>query len=214
MAAYDFDSIRTVIQALGYGTDSQSVAVENQAITATWLELAAEREWSFLLKRNTSNALTIGSETVPLPTDLVVPKAVTLAEGTIATYLLDQISADEMQQRLDLDATPTPAAQGVPLYWAWVKNSVKVWPRPQAAYTVWIDYVKAPDPGDFDANNEALPFLDSRFPLVIAWGAARYLAFRQRDQVSYGIAKGEYESAKQNFSQSDRRGEPGRVVEA
>lgn len=205
---YDFDAIRTVMQAAGYGNDAQSIAAENQAITAAWIELSGEREWSFLRKRATGG-LTIGVATVTSPADLAVPKTLFLSD-TATGYLMEQVSADHLQQRLDLDI---PASTGVPYIWAWVRNTILVYPKPQAAYTTTLDYVKVPVETDFDANNEVLPFSDGRFAPVIAWGAMRWMAIRQRDAASYQIYAAEYTAAKAQFEQADRRGEPDKVVD-
>jgi hypothetical protein len=209
MAEYTYSNVRSLIQAAGYGTELQSTTAQDAAITAAWLELASEREWSWLVTRSTSGDMTIASEVVPLPTDLAVPKAVRLSTAS-ASYDLQQVSAEAVQNRLDADL---PATTGVPVEWGWVRNTVLVWPRPDSAYDVTIDYVKTPDPASFDASGEALGFRDDRFAYVLVWGAIRWLAFRQRDQVFYAIAKQEYEAAKANMSAADRRGEPDHVKE-
>jgi hypothetical protein len=187
----------------------QSVAAIDDALNAAWLEIASEREWSFLEARNTANDLTIGSEVVPLPTDIVVPKHLRISTAS-ESHRLQQVSARTVQDRLDADL---PTTTGVPIEWAWVRQTVLVWPRPDRAYDVAIEYVRAPDPADFDADNEAFPFIDDRFAVLVAWATIRWMAFKNRDQVSYAIAKQEYLEAKQNLSQSDRRGEPDHVVE-
>jgi hypothetical protein len=209
MAQYDYTKVKELVQAAGYGTELQSSNAEDDAINAAWLELASEREWSWLQTRITSSDMTIGSEVVPQPADLVVPSRVRLSIPT-ASYTLQKVSAEVLQARLDADL---PATQGVPIEWAWVRNTILVWPRPDRAYDVTLDYIKSPDPAAFDSGSEALGFLDDRFATVLAWGAIRWLAFRQRDQVFYGIATQEWDRAKANMSAADRRGEPDHVVE-
>jgi hypothetical protein len=198
-----------LIQAAGYGTDTQSANAIDDALNAAWLEVASEREFSFLHARNTANSLTIGSEVTPLPSDIAVPKHIRLSTAT-ESHTLQEVDARTVQDRLDADL---PTTTGVPMEWAWVRQTVLVWPRPDKAYSVAFEYIKTPDPGDFDAAGEAFPFIDDRFAPVLAWAAIRWMAFRQRDQVFYGIAKQEYEQAKANLSASDRRGEQKHVAE-
>lgn len=209
MAQYDYTKVRELIQAAGFGTDTQAVNAIDDALNATWLELAADREWSFLNKRDTSGTLTVGNEVVPLPADIAVPKNLRLSTAS-ESHTLQEVGARVLQDRLDADV---PASTGVPIEWAWVRQTILVWPRPDKAYAAAIEYVKTPDPADFDAAGEALPFLDDRFAPVLAWGAIRWVAFRKRDQVAYALAKGEWEYAKGQLHAADRRGEPSHVVE-
>lgn len=201
---FDEDAIRVLIQAAGYGTDTASVAAQNQAISAAFMELQAERKWSWLRARSSAITLTAGSETVSLAsvTDLAVPLAAYLKDGSSAAYDLEKVDPDTLQRNLDLDL---PVARNRPTQWAWVRNTVLVYPRPDKAYTVTLDYVKGVAETSFDATDEALPTgFDPRFAVIIAWGAIRWLARRQRDEPTYQAASSEWARAKQQFEQEDQ----------
>jgi hypothetical protein len=134
-----------------------------------------------------------------------VPKAVRLSLGV--TYEpLGEASADDLRTWLHNDLV-----SDVPVAWAWVDRQVKVYSRPNLAYGVTLDYVRVPDAADFDTGAELPPF-EGRFHALLAWGAMRWLAFRQRDQVSYGIASTEWTNGINKFTRQDRSGQPTRVV--
>jgi hypothetical protein len=192
--------ILTLIQAAGHGTDTASVAAQNKAIDAVYLEIAAEREWSWLFMTTTGN-MTVNATTITKPADLVVPKGVFPSFGTLTYEPLTELSAEEMRvnQHLDLGT-------GLPAWWAWVNRTIAIWPRPDIAYAYRLDYIKEPETTSFDDPSDAAPW-NKQFHALIAWGALRWLAFRQRDQAGYGIAAAEYTAAKLNFAQADRWGD-------
>lgn len=206
----DRSAIKTLIQAAGYGTDTQSTTAQDQAITAALLEIAAEREWSWLLKRATV-AVSAGASTVTysgFSPVLEVPKRVGLSTASGYWYL-QEVPAEDIRRRLDADV---PATTGVPTEWAWDGDEILFWPKADAAYTATVDYVAVPLLTSFDDNAEAPPF-SLRFHTLLAWGAIRWLAFRQRDVAGYNTASTEFTRAKQQLEQADRRGEPGYVTE-
>lgn len=197
----DRDALHTLIQAAGYGTGAAEVAAQDRALDAVLLELSGEREWSWLLT-STTGTMTVGGATIPKPSDLVVPKGIYPSFGTTLFYEpLTELDAKEMRQSQHLDH-----GTGLPSWWAWVDRTIHVWPYPDLAYAYRLDYVKEPDTAAFDTGSESPPF-NKQFHPVVAWGAIRWLAFRQRNQVGYAIANDEYKAAKLNFSQADRRGE-------
>lgn len=199
-------AIRTAVQALGYGADTQAVAAQNTAMDMVLLELAGEREWSWL-HTSTTGTLTIGSESVTKPSDLVVPTGVRLTYGTQIEPVLVELDAKQIERFLHEDD-----GTDLPEFWSWIDRTIKVYPRPDLAYSYTLDYIKEPNTAAFANDSDAPPF-NLQFHPVMVWGVVRALAYRQRDQVGYGQASDEFAKAKLNFSQADRRGDPDHVVD-
>lgn len=197
--------IRTAVQALGYGSDVQAVAAQNAAMDALLLELASEREWSWL-RTSATGTLTVGSQTVTKPLDLVAPTGIRLTYQSQLEPVLVEHEAQDMKRLLHEDN-----GTDLPELWGWVDRAILVYPRPNLAYAYTLDYVKEPDTTAFDTDAESAPF-NLQFHPVIMWGTVKYLAFRQRDQAAWQQAETEYTAAKLNFSQADRRGEADHVV--
>lgn len=199
----DRTAILGLIQAAGFGTDTQSVVAENAAIDATFLELSGEREWSWLRKQATA-ALTIGSATVPSPADLAYPKTLRLALATISLPSLTNADGTQILDWLHFDQ-----GTGEPHSWSWVNNAIVVYPRPDKAYATELDYVKVPvvtGAAGFGGSDEVgqTPPFEIRFHTVIAWGAIRWLYIRRENAAMYQIASAEYVRARQQFEQGDR----------
>jgi hypothetical protein len=202
----DRAAIKTLIQAAGYGADTQSVTAQEQAISAVLLELAAERQWSWLHKTSTG-VLVVGDEEVPLPADFAYPLKVSLADSVTGGYdPLQELDADHVTHYLHIDD-----GTDLPDRWAFHQRTVVLYPRPDRAYTYVLEYIKEPTATDFDTDGESPDFPNQFHPLM-AWGAMRWLATRQRDWSAKAAYDAEYERAKLNFSQADRRGDPDRVV--
>jgi hypothetical protein len=196
----DRAALKTLIQAAGYGTTTADTNAQDKALDAVLLELSAEREWSWLFV-TASGTMTVNATTISKPADLVVPKGVFPSFGTTKYDPLTELSAEEMRINQHLDV-----GTGLPAWWAWVDRTIAIWPRPDIAYAYRLDYVKEPDTAGFSAGTDSPPF-SKLFHPVMAWGAIRWLAFRQRDLWSYWNATDEYKQAKLNFSQADRSGD-------
>lgn len=206
--------VRALIQAAGFATDTQSVAAQDFAISAVVAEISSEREWSWL-QTTATGTLTIGSENITEPTDMVVPKSFKIKTTSAAYSPLEEVTAESIDESVWTTSVPAPAAQGVPDRWAYRNNQVVIYPRPDAAYSYELTYVKEPTL-DFDgtfAAGETIPFTPDQFHVVIAWGSIRWLALRARDYALYDRASAEYQRSKSQLEGQDRRGEPRYVKE-
>lgn len=192
----DRSAIRTLIQAAGYGTSTDAVAAQNQAITATLLELSGERSWSWL-RESYATTLLVGNPACPLPTDIDFPVEIRLSFAGIGYNPIEKSEGTEVQRLLQLDGTV-----GQPTKWNWFERAVWVNPRPDIAYDVDLDYIKVPDLTTFDTDAEVPPF-SLRFHAVLSWGAIRYLAIRARDGATAAIASAEYANAKLKMERAD-----------
>lgn len=193
-------AIRNLIQAAGYGADVPSVLAQDLAISAVLIDISQERDWSWLRATDGTKTLTVGSAVVPLPTDIDIPIALRISFGGVGFEPVEQSEGAEVQRLLHLIQDV-----GQPTRWNWFEGGVWVEPRADKAYDVDLDYIKTPviDSVTPFTDTEAMPFT-LRFHTVVAWGAIRYLAFRQGDQAKYAIANAEFTAAKLKMERRDR----------
>lgn len=170
-------NLQTTIQAKGYGTDSATAQAE--AIKSAWRRVLGLRRWPFLEATATVTA-TVGSETVSLAsiTDLARVEAVRLTIGTEGYGDLKFVERSRLRNWLasDLD-------QATPDAWTLHAGAVLLYPRPERAYTVSVDYKKRP------AYNAADIVFPEDYRDVLVWGAISELTFRQRELNGYAEAQ-------------------------
>lgn len=207
----DYDAVINLVKAAGFGSDTQTNGAISIAINAGLLELASERQWSWLLARDTTGVLTVGSEVVPQPTGLLAPRSLRLSRGTATSsphYTpLSRIDEEEVRNWNFQDQ-----GTDLPDVWAWIDRTIVVYPKPDYAYNVDLSYVKEPVPSNFASGAQTPPF-EIRFHPILAWGAIRWLALRQRNFELHGAATAEWERAKRNFKQADEVNQQSHVAQ-
>lgn len=173
-------ALQTAIQAQGYGTDSATAQAE--AIKGVWRRVLGMRRWPFLEASATTTA-TVGSETVSLAsmTDLARPEAIRLTSGTEGWGDLEYVERGRLRNWLasDLD-------QATPTCWTFHAGAILLYPRPERAYTVTVDYKKRPT-----YSSVAIVFPEE-YQDVLVWGAIARMAFRQREYNAAGYAEAQY----------------------
>lgn len=196
--------IKTLIQAAGHGTDTD--AAQNEAIRAAFNELAGMRQWSWLETVQTDATTTIGDNTVDgLDTDINTVNEVFLTLGSDAYAPLIRIDSAELLRKANEDTV-----NDVPIWYAEYDGGLLVHPRPNQAYTVTVHYIQVPAEPSGDAW---VPPFDANFHYVLAWGALRYLSFRQRDWSAYNMATAEFRMGVREMAQADNRGSDSDRVE-
>lgn len=187
-----FDETLERIQLLGFGSDSDSVAMQTRAIELATLEIAGERGWSWLQTQATGT-LTVGSENITEPTDMAVPTTMRLSRGVGTSdphYVnLNRIQLAEAREWLYQDQ-----GTDLPSEWAYIDRQVVVYPRPDFAYNYQLDYIKFPAANAFDASGESNPLIDERFQTLWVFAAARYLAERQREPSMSALWEARYQA--------------------
>lgn len=170
-------ALQAAIQAKGYGTDSATAQVE--AIKSAWRRVLGLRRWPFLEATATTTA-TVGSETVSLAaiTDLARVEAVRLTIGTEGYGDLTFVERGRLRNWLASDRD-----QATPDAWTFHAGAVLLYPRPERAYTVTIDYKKRP------AYNGSDIVFPEGYEDVLVWGAITELSFRQRELNGYADAQ-------------------------
>ncbi len=178
---------KNAIRARGYDGTSDTTLVE--AIGEARDNVASERRWSWLeVSGSTSLVLAYDtpSESLAAVADLLYVDAVRLEYGTDRPWL-DYLKPQELRDREHSDR-----AVGVPQYWTQAAGQIRVWPSPNQAYTLSIDYVRALTPPDNDDTDVDLA-VPAHFKGLIAWKACVLLAFRQREAWAMQYASDEYE---------------------
>lgn len=178
------EELRAGIQARGYGNDTETA--QNTLILSVYRRINGFRRWPFLdVTGNTATAATIGTSSVSTAaiTDLLFLNAVRLESGT--EYLpLTYRTIEEFRPYEHLDRT-----NGTPLFWTDVNHSVHLWPTPDKAYTLSIDYTKRPADIDDDADE---PIWDETYHDLLVWGPIVELCFRERDPAGRAMAIEEF----------------------
>lgn len=177
--------IRLCIQNKGYGLDT-APGVQNSMINSVYRRIIGMYRWPFLeLADNSSITCAVGvaKYNVGVIADLLHIDAV---RAEIDSEFYDLEYAD-MQVFRTLEHTDR--AVGVPRYWTSGDQELRVWPYPDRAYTLKIDYII--DPADLVGDAD-VPVIPPAYRDVLCWGAIAELTFRERDVEGYNIAKQEY----------------------
>lgn len=175
-------ALQTSIQAKGYESDSATAQAE--AIKSVWRRVTGLRRWKHLEASGTATA-TVGNEVVSLAgiADIGPVDAVRAAFGS-DTYALEFEPAPRLRDWIrELAATDT----GAPDRWSKFAGSLLLYPRPNRAYVLTVDYIKLPT---YAAG--AIVFPDV-YQDVLVWGAITEMAFRQREYTAASYAQGQYE---------------------
>jgi hypothetical protein len=183
--------IRSCIQAKGYGTDT--VAAQNSMINSVYRRIIGMYRWPFLELTDNSTIVCVAGQTkcnIGVIQDLLHIDAVRVEYGT-EYYDLEYAPFQGFRDLEHLDR-----AVGVPRYWTAGDNELRLWPAPDRAYTVKIDYII--DPADLVGDTD-VPVIPPAYRDVLCWGAIAELTFRERDVEGYNIAKQEYLSIIDNM---------------
>jgi hypothetical protein len=174
--------IKTSVQALGYGTDTDTA--QNEAINSTIRRIEGFKRWPWQEVESTAITLAIAAKTLAgVPADLLHVDAVRLVNGTTKYEPIFR-SPQEVRRLLHNDTD-----NGTPRYWTKYAGSIYIYPRGDAAYTGTLDYIK--DPTDLTADGSS-PILPATYHDCVKWGVVAQLAFRERDWAAAGQAEKMY----------------------
>lgn len=178
-------ALQTSLQAKGYGTGTAAVQIE--LLNSAYRTICGLHRWDWLTKQNSSITTVIGTRTYDLAaiTDLLSVDAVHLEAGT---NYIEPTYKPPLELR---DLAHSDRANGVPLHWTILAQDLQLWPSPDKVYTVTIDYIM--DPPDLVAAG-AGPVFDPTHHDVLVWGAAKELAYRERDWSAVAYAKQFYDT--------------------
>lgn len=190
------DSLRTLIQQKGYGTDT-SPEIQTAMLNSIYRRIIGARRWWFYeVADDHSTSVTTGDERVDLSVAerLFLVDAVRLEYNTTYVELMN-VDPQEFREYYHADRTP-----GTPQLWTQVNDEVLLWPVPDKDYTVSLDYIKRPPTlvNDDDQVIIPEPYVD-----VLVWGAIRELCFRERDDSGRAYADAEYQQVLADMKQQD-----------
>ncbi len=175
--------LRTALQNKGYGTDT--VAQQTAALNGVYRRINGLRRWPYLERRSTALTTTIAQSSVSLVplASLMWVDAVRIAFGTEYTELA-HTPVQEFREYAHADRDP-----GCPVRWTEAAGELHLWPTPERAYTLTIDYITTP--ADLAADGD-IPAFDSTYHDVLVWGAIVDMAFRQREYTALATAESQY----------------------
>ena len=187
---------RTIIQYKGYGSDT-APAVQNSMINSVYRRVIGKRRWWFYdVVADTSTTTTAGNQRVDLsvPERLLYVNAARIQNGSEYDDL-QYLPLQEIREASHLDRD-----QRRPQYWSIADDELILWPVPDVAYTVVLDYTKRPPELSADTAQVDIPqiFID-----VLVWGAIRELCFRERDDTGRAFADSEYREILNDMYQQD-----------
>lgn len=184
--------LKTMIQARGYATDTS--AQQTTMIRETLRELYGERRWKFLAGTSTAFTLALGTPTITLGSlgrgimlDSVRLARSTTVDGGSLKYL-DPVA---LARKLNEDWET-----GRPQYWSRRGDTLTVYPRPDAAYALALDYQALTTLPSSDGDSIIWPETHAQ---VIVWAVVQQLAYRQRDWNGHDRAKVSYAEALQRM---------------
>ncbi len=171
--------IRTRLQAHGYETDTASA--QDTAIELAYKRLLNIRRWTFMWKQATIAAVA-GTQSYALTaiSDLKDIDAVRIEFGTDYPYL-EYLAPQQFRDRQH-----TYRDRGLPLYWTRLGGNLHLWPIPDKAYTITVDYIH--DAPDLNADGTNMVVPDTAAD-VLVYGALSILTYRERDWDGHAAAK-------------------------
>jgi hypothetical protein len=165
-------TLLTRAQAYGYGTDTATQQLE--ALNEEVRELYLERKWQWREATTTLTA-TIGNNAVALTAGIGQVLTVRLQDSTVAAYDLEWLEPEDFR---DIEQGDIPAENGRPSYWTRFANALRLWPRPDKAYTVVVDYVIVRTADLASGDEVPLPY---EYEDIVVYGVVYRMAIRQRD---------------------------------
>lgn len=186
--------LRTALQALGYGTDTD--AQQMIFLNAAYREVTSGDRWPFLEKQDFSLVTTAGTPrySIGTLTDFAQIDAVRLSD-TFASYNMENVPPQTMR---DLE-TQDGVTWDTPIKWSIIAELIHLWPTPDRQYSILIDYIYKPP--DLVADGD-IPAIPSQYHDVLVFGAAKYMAQRSRDIYSANFWDSEYQRKLQKMRQS------------
>lgn len=175
--------LRTALQTKGYGTDTATA--QTAMLNSVYRRVAGLHRWPWLEVQDVSITTTVGDSDYSLAalTTLAHIDAVRIEKGT------DRPELEYLEPQDFRDLEHVDRDNGVPLYWTYAASELRLWPAPDQAYTVTIDYIKRTTDLSADADS---PLFDSQYHDVLVWGAIAEMAFRERDWSAKNFADAEY----------------------
>lgn len=165
---------KTAVTSAGFDSVSDSTALLD-AINEARQSIADERRWPWLeATGNTTLVLAYDtpSEALNGITDLLYVDAVRLELN--GTYLeISYLTPQDLRDKEHIDRSPS-----IPLFWTQSAGQLRVYPSPDQAYVVSVDYIKTITPLAADADPD--DFVPPDFKALVKWKAVEALAPRVR----------------------------------
>src|SRR5215207_123291 len=179
--------LRAWIDTHGFSStalNSSTAVAQTTAIQSAYDRLNGLHNWPW--REGTLTVTTsVGDDTPTITsiTDNGGIKAVRMTQN--ANYFdLDFMDPAEFRDRAHLDRT-----NGVPQWWTWVDNELRLYPRPDGVYTLSIEYTKQLP----DLLDGGSPVFDANYHLILGRGALIDLAVRERDWNMVQVAERQWD---------------------
>lgn len=192
-----FAELKTQLQALGYGTDSDTV--QGLVINAAYRKIARSKPWWWLRTEATVQLTpgqidytwtSLGISSNP-PRRLESARLIDTTVSPATVLPLKWITPQQFNDFRGALATTWPASEReTPQWWTRLGGSspgISVWAPPDLAYTFHLNYT-GPAAVLSGAGEPAMP---RDYHDVIVWEAAYAMAVRQRDAVMIAEARSE-----------------------
>lgn len=177
--------LRTRLQARGYATDTATPQTE--MINSVYRYIIGLRRWPFLeVANDTSITTTVDDGIYDLTTitDLLHVDAVRAEINTNEFYPMQHKPYQEFRS-----FQHGHRENGSPVYWTRTADNLHIWPEPDRAYTLNIDYIK--DPVDLTTDADTIVIPDA-YADVLVWGPIQDLTYRERDPEGYAMAQDKF----------------------
>lgn len=173
-----------------HGFEDTSVERITGFLNDSYYDIASRQPWPFLEKSTTVNT-TVGNDTLAVPADF--DKALRLvidAQGQI----LDPARLDDVTSRFAGNLNFT----GLPFLYYFIGDTVKLYPIPDAVYTVTVRYLAVPAEL---VNNTDSPILPKKHHRAVVLGALVDAYRMEDDNENASIFEGQFEKRLQTMAE-------------
>lgn len=166
------------------------------ALNATYRTVCGAQRWPFLEKEDSSisTALGVSSYALSAIADLRQLDAVRLQDASGTTRDLRNMDPQAFKSRITDDMW----GNDTPQLWTQHAGNLLLYPTPDGAYTLLIDYIFQPP--DLVAATD-VPVIPEGYHDVLVWGAILEVAYRERDLLSQELGQGYYEEKYKQLEQ-------------
>jgi hypothetical protein len=184
-------ALQAAIQAKGYGTDT--AAQQILFINEVYREVCGLNRWKFLEGQDTSLTTIVSQQAYNLSStaggginlnggawrnlDAVRIEIAPLIEYNNLKYK----QPEEFMELWEIDRDVS-----TPYYWTFYTQQLWLYPVPDNAYTVRIDYII--EPPDLSLGTD-VPLIPTQYHDILVWGAVENMAYRERDWLGRQFAE-------------------------
>lgn len=198
------------VYARGYVFQNSVTDPTNPAViilNGVYRGVVSSQRWPFTEKAvDYPSPTTVGTAEYPLSAiaDLVSLDSIRIHDAAGNRHDMENLDPEEFNSRFYERAQPPSV--GCPRYWTQHHGQIVLFPTPDQAYTMRVNYTCQPPDLALATDTPVMP---AQFHDILVWGAVNELAYRERDTLSQQFAQGMYaqrlDALKENYKLMQRQ---------